>query len=150
MTAIVRTHSENDDFISLVRELDSYLAITDGDEHAFYDQYNKLDSIKHVLVAYEHRKPVGCGAIKHFNHETVEVKRMYTIPAARGKGIAGAVLKELEDWARELGYTRCILETGKRQVEAVLLYRKKGYVPIANYGQYKGQENSLCFEKQLD
>ncbi|MAP55219.1 GNAT family N-acetyltransferase [Altibacter sp.] len=149
MKTILRTHSDNDDFISLVRQLDSYLAVTDGDEHAFYNQYNKLDHIKHVVVIYVHKKPVSCGAIKHYDDNTMEVKRMFTVPQARGTGLAGNVLQELEDWARELGYNRCILETGKRQIEAVRLYTKEQYTPIPNYGQYQEMENSLCFEKQL-
>lgn len=64
MISLVRTTSENKDFIHLVKLLDEFLAVSDGNEHAFYDQFNKLDSIKHVVVAYINKLPVGCGAIK--------------------------------------------------------------------------------------
>lgn len=144
-----RTNSGNRDFTGLVRELDIYLAEKDGDEHPFYDQYNKLDSIKYVLVAYENEIPVACGAIKEFRPGVMEVKRMYTVPAYRGKGLASMVLKELEQWAMELGYSKCILETGKRQVEAIDFYKKNNYKVIPNYGQYAGVEYSICFEKTL-
>jgi putative acetyltransferase len=59
------------------------------------------------------------------------------------------VLKALEDWAKELGYHKCILETGKRQPDAIALYQKNGYSIMPNYGQYQGVTNSVCFEKQL-
>ena len=146
---IIRTNSNNSDFIKLVTELDADLAIRDGEEHAFYHQFNKIDMIKHVIVVYENEVPLGCGAIKEIEAQTVEVKRMYTKPSIRGKGVGTKVLKALEQWAGELSYKRCILETGKKQPEAIALYLKNGFVPIANYGQYKGVENSLCFEKKL-
>jgi GNAT superfamily N-acetyltransferase len=149
MTSIIRTDSGNEDFIRLVRQLDAYLAITDGDEHAFYDQFNKIQNIKNVVVCYKDQNAVGCGAIKEFSEGTMEVKRMFVSESHRGKGIAGRILAELETWAAELGYSRCILETGIRQVEAVALYKKSGYSIIPNYGQYAGVENSICFEKVL-
>lgn len=79
----------------------------------------------------------------------MEVKRMYTLPESRGKGIAARILSELEEWAAELAYQRCVLETGKRQLEAIALYRKHGYQVVANYGQYADVENSVCFEKEI-
>ena len=147
MLKLIRTNSNNIDFIQLVNQLDKELTIRDGDEHDFYDQFNKIDSIKYVVVAYENEKPVSCGAIKEFDALTMEVKRMFTHEAARGKGIASKVLNELEKWAAELGYQKCILETGVRQPEAIRLYTKNGYQLIENYGQYKDVENSRCFEK---
>ena len=67
----------------------------------------------------------------------------------RGEGIATIILKELEVWAAELHYEKCRLETGKKQPEAIELYKKNGYKVIPNYGQYEGVENSVCFEKSL-
>ena len=149
MAKIIRTDSTHPDFISLVKLLDADLAHRDGKEHSFYAQYNKIDMIKHTVVAYEDEKPVGCGALKEFAPDTMEVKRMYTLPEYRGKGIAKKILAELERWADEMSYAKCILETGKRQPEAIALYTKNGYKPIPNYGQYAGVENSVCFEKAL-
>lgn len=144
-----RTTSENPNFIELVKHLDAYLAVKDGADHSFYDQFNKIDKLKYVMVAYDNDKAVGCGAIKHYDENTMEVKRMYTTPESRGKGIATKILVELENWATELHYKKCILETGKRQTEAIELYKKNGYNLIPNYGQYAEMENSLCFEKEL-
>lgn len=144
-----RTNSSNDDFIHLVRELDAELSEKDGDDHSFYDQFNKIDNISHVIVAYDNNHPIACGAIKEFDKETMEVKRMYTDPAYRGKGIATKILAELEKWATELSFKKCVLETGKRQPEAISVYQHNGYSIIQNYGQYIGVENSVCFEKQL-
>lgn len=146
---LARTTSENPDFISLVALLDADLAVRDGDDHPFYDQYNKISGIKNVVVAYLDSKAVGCGAFKPYSDTQVEVKRMYVLPEWRGKGIAQAVLAELESWAAELNYTECILETGKAQPEAINLYTKAGYTIIPNYGQYAGVDNSVCFSKAI-
>jgi putative acetyltransferase len=149
MIRLIRTDSNNQDFINLVKSLDADLAQRDGQDHSFYAQFNKIEKIKYVVVAYENGKPVGCGAMKEFTLTTMEIKRMYTSPQSRGKGIATGILGELEGWAAELSYQKCILETGKRQPEAIGLYKKHGYRIIPNYGQYAGIENSLCFEKNI-
>jgi len=149
MMKIFRTDAMHPDFIELVRSLDAYLVGVDGDDNAFYMQFNGIDDIKYAVVVYENDEPVGCGAIKNFNNEAMEVKRMYTAPAHRGKGIATRMLTELEVWASELSYKKCVLETGKRQREAIRLYEKNGYRRTPNYGQYIGMDNSVCFEKEL-
>ena len=74
---------------------------------------------------------------------------MFVAENNRGLGIASSILTALEIWARELGFTTCVLETGKKQPEAIALYLKCGYTIISNYGQYEGVENSICFEKHL-
>lgn len=149
MIEIIRTNSDHQDFISLVRDLDAELAIRDGADHAFYAQYNKIDHIKHIVLAYENGKAISCGAIKAYDAHTMEIKRMFTLLESRGKGIAMKIMTGLELWATELGYEKCILETGIKQPEAISLYKKCGYSIIENYGQYAGVANSICFEKKL-
>ena len=149
MIKLVRTNSENTDFIFLVKQLDAYLKITDGDEHNFYNQFNSIEALKHVVIAYLNDKPLGCGAFKKFNDNAAEIKRMFTTPETRGKGIATKILNALEHWASELNYESCVLETGIRQTEAVQFYKKNLYEITPNYGQYKNVENSLCFEKRI-
>lgn len=149
MVRLVRTDSQNTDFINLVKDLDAYLKVTDGDEHDFYNQYNSIDTLKYTVVAYLNNMPVGCGAFKKFDTHTVEIKRMFTNSKSRKKGIASKILQELETWAKELNYNACILETGIRQNEAVNFYKKNGYTLIPNYGQYKNVANSLCFKKMI-
>ena len=147
MIRLVRTDSSNNDFVELVKLLDKELQIRDGSEHSFYSQYNKIDKIKNVVVAYEDDVAVGCGAIKEYESNTMEVKRMFVKDEYRSKGIATDVLIELEKWAKELGYSKCILETGHAQPEAIHLYKKNNYSVIPNYGQYVGVDNSVCMEK---
>ena len=147
MITLKRTNSDDADFQNLVRELDKDLAIRDGNEHSFYAQYNKIDAIKYVVVAAENDVPVGCGAIKIFEPNSMEVKRMFVPPDKRSKGIASIVLQDLELWVKELGNEKCLLETGLKQPEAIRLYEKNGYAKIPNYGQYIGMDNSVCFEK---
>ena len=146
---IIRTDSENKDFIELVRHLDAELAIRDGDDHAFYVQFNKIAKLKYVVLAHEDGKALGCGAIRALDSGEIEVKRMFVPLESRGKGIATLVLLELENWARELSYTRCVLETGLKQPEAIRLYEKNGYERIPNYGQYVDVGNSVCFGKDI-
>ena len=149
MIRLLRTNSENKDFIELVRKLDADLAERDGKDHLFYAQFNKIDKIKFSVVAYQNSQPVGCGAMKDYDVAAMEIKRMYVIPESRGRGIASEILSALENWASELSFNRCLLETGKRQPEAIQLYSKNGYNPVQNYGQYIGVENSVCFEKWI-
>lgn len=149
MTNLIRTNSDHPDFVSLVRLLDADLAKRDGAEHTFYAQFNTIAKLKHVVVVYDNAIAVGCGAIKEQAPDAMEVKRMYVLPESRKSGIATQILRELEQWALELGYPMCVLETGKRQPEAIELYKKNGYQVIPNYGQYIGIENSVCFEKKL-
>lgn len=149
MIQLLRTNAEHPDFTALVKCLDADLAQRDGEDHDFYAQFNQIDTIRFAVVAYENETPVGCGAIKAYSPDAMEVKRMYVSPEHRGKGIATLILSELENWAGELSYTRCVLETGKKQPEAIELYKKAGYRVIANYGQYAGVENSVCFEKAV-
>jgi putative acetyltransferase len=149
MINLVRTNSDSPDFQHLVRKLDAVLAELDGDDHAFYAQFNKIGALKHAVVAYQGTIPVACGAVKEFSPEAMEVKRMFTLPEHRNKGIAKEVLAELEKWAHELGYRKCVLETGKRQPDAIALYQNHGYRLIPNYGQYAGMDNSVCFEKEV-
>ena len=146
---ILKTTPTNSDFKSLIALLDKDLAITDGEEHDFYHQFNGTEQIKHVLLGYIGDTPVSCGAFKVLHRKEVEIKRMYTNPLYRGKGYAVKLLSALEKWAAAEGFTSCILETGTRQKAAIALYHKCGYQIIPNYGPYKGVENSLCFKKAL-
>ncbi len=146
---LLRVSSGDPSFIELVKLLDAELAIRDGEEdHAFYDQFNKITSIKHCIVLYSDEEALGCGALKAFDANTAEVKRMFVKADQRGKSLAVAILTELETWAKELGFERCILETGFKQPEAIALYKKCGYQVMENYGQYVGVGTSICFEKK--
>ena len=147
MINLVRMNSDNSDFRKLIALLDEELRIRDGDEHSFYAQFNKVDKIRHVVVAYEGIRAIGCGAIKEYAEGVAEIKRMFVQTERRGRGIAKFILSELETWANELDFSECILETGLKQPEAIALYRKSGYETIPNYGQYKGVENSVCMKK---
>ncbi|MDQ0066147.1 GNAT family N-acetyltransferase [Chryseobacterium lathyri] len=144
-----RTDSSNRDFQSLVKLLDADLAVRDGEDHEFYHQFNSIDMLKNCVVAYSDDTAVACGAFKPFSEDTVEIKRMYTDIEKRGKGFASKILNELETWAKEEGYKKCVLETGIKQPEAIALYEKCGYIRIPNYGQYIGIDNSVCFEKRV-
>jgi len=101
------------------------------------------------VVAYEAGAAAGCGAIKEYESGVMEVKRMFVLPEMRGKGIAGKILAELQVWAKELGYSKCVLETGDKMIEAIGLYKKNNFRIIPNYGPYADIESSICFEKDI-
>ena len=149
MTTFIRTSSDNPDFQTLVALLDADLKIRDGEEHAFYAQFNKTVNLNHVIVCYVDDKPIGCGAFRKYDEQKAEIKRMFVQPDYRGHGIGLNIVKELELWAQELNYTACVLETGKKQPEAIRLYKKAGYTIIKSYGQYKNVENSVCMMKSI-
>lgn len=149
MITLKRTNSDDLDFINLVALLDKDLAIRDREDHGFYNQFNKIDKIKHAVVFYENDIPVGCGAFREKESDSVEIKRMYVHPDHRKKGIASQVLAELERWAAEIKYPYTVLETGKKQPEAIALYQKSGYSIIPNYPPYENVENSVCMKKTL-
>ena len=149
MTTFNRTDWENADFTDLVALLDKDLKTRDGDEHAFYAPFNKIENIRNVIVCYIDEKPIGCGAFKEYGSGKAEIKRMFVLPGYRGHGVGLNILKELELWALELNYSECILETGKKQPEAISLYQKAGYAIIKNFGQYEHVENSVCMIKTI-
>ena len=143
-----RTTSDDPDFAGLVANLDRILAVTDGDDHSFFAQFNKSETLIHCLVAYD-GTAIGCGALRVYDQDTVEVKRMFVLPEFRGRSVGREILSELEKWAFSLGYKNCILETAKTLEPAVALYRSSGYEIIENYPPYDGVETSVCLTKKL-
>jgi GNAT superfamily N-acetyltransferase len=150
MIIVKRTNSDNVDFQKLVNELDVDLGVYYKEEQSFYGKLNNIEKIKYTIVAYdEEEKPVGCGGIKQFSKNEIEIKRMYVPPTYRGKGIATIVLNELEKWSKELKFKKSILETLKEKPYAIGFYKKNGYKIIPNFGEYIKAKNSVCFEKEL-
>jgi GNAT superfamily N-acetyltransferase len=94
-------------------------------------------------------RAVGCGGVARFDETRSELKRMFVVPEARGRGLGRRLLVELEEEARQLGYVGVVLETGDLQPEALGLYRSSGYEPIPCYPPYSERSLSLCFEKRL-
>jgi GNAT superfamily N-acetyltransferase len=107
-----------------------------------------------VLVARDDDgTALGCGALRVLGDGVAEVKRMYVVPRARGRGVSRAVLRGLEDAARERGWTTLRLETGPLQPEAIGLYTSGGYRAIEAFGAYVGDpdaEHSLFYERLLE
>lgn len=144
---LVRTTSNHPDFQKLIAIFDEYLVDIDGEERDFFAFHNNK-YLEHALVGYEGETAVGCGGFKKFDDQTAEIKRMFVHPDHRGQGIANTILTELENWAKEEGFTAFILETSPKLTNAIALYKKTGYQIIPNFGQYIGVENSLCMKKE--
>lgn len=144
-----RTDNTNPHFKELVAALDKELRDRYGDIQDSYEKHNKMDFLDTVILAYENDAPVGCGCFKKFNENSVEIKRMFVKKENRGQGVAGAILGELEKWAAERGFTMTVLETAKRQPEAIALYKRMGYADMEKYGPYVHLEESICMKKVL-
>jgi len=101
------------------------------------------------LIGYLQGVAVACGAIRLIDEGVGEIKRMYVMPAARGRGFARSILAALEHSARQLGVRRLLLETGPRQLQALALYRSAGFLGVARFGEYAHSQLSLCMAKDL-
>ena len=98
-----------------------------------------------VLVARDDDgTAVGCGALRALGGDVAEVKRMFVVPAARGRGVSKLLLAGLEDAARARGWTTLRLETGPRQPEAIALYEGAGYRAIPAFGAYVEEPDAGC------
>jgi putative acetyltransferase len=101
------------------------------------------------FVAFEGDEPLGCGGLRQLDPHYAEIKRMFVSPEHRGTGVARAILERLEDFGRERGWQRLVLETGVLQPDAARFYAREGYTRIPNFAYYAGNDDSLCFEKVL-
>jgi putative acetyltransferase len=149
MLRLKKTDGTDKDFSYLIMKLDAELDNRYGTMQDFYSQFNSVNLIKNVVIAYDDNSPVGCGCFKQFEPGTVEIKRMFVDENYRGRGVAPMILSELENWAKGIGYKKAILQTGDKQPEAVRFYSKTGYVKSENYGQYVGDEGSVCMTKEI-
>jgi GNAT superfamily N-acetyltransferase len=146
---IIKTTSENPDFVSLIATLDQSLWERYPELKNNYWGNNIIELNPNVVIIYSGGKPVACGCFKKYDKNAIEIKRMFVSPETRGLGLAQKILQELEQWAQKLGYSVSILETLYKQKEAISLYQKVGYGIVANYEPYVGLENSICMKKQI-
>lgn len=149
MIYIKRDDSNNTEFRKLILQLDLDLNGRYGKDQEVYDSHNVIEFLETVVIAYFNNESAACGCFKKYDDSTIEIKRMFVKPQFRGKGISKLVLKELENWSSKLGYSKSVLETGKKQLEAIGLYTKSGYKIIDNYGPYVNMPNSVCMQKNL-
>ena len=91
----------------------------------------------------------GCGAVRRLHAADAEIKRMYVAPTVRRRGVARAILAELEVEALTMGAKRLVLETGARQPESLALYRRHSFEVIPNFGPYVDSPPSICMAKTL-
>lgn len=148
---IKKVEYDNPDFIKLCDELDAFLNIAIGGEskREKYKKFNHLDTMDVVLIAYDNEKPIGCGALRKYSEEEIEVKRVFVREDYRGLNIGGRLLEELICHAKQMGFERMILETGEFLAASVKLYRRHGFEQIENYGAYKDMPESLCMGREI-
>lgn len=147
-----RTDGKDEDFIENCRLLDMDLDRRVGRKikRDKYKKYNQLDEIKEAIVVYEGNTAIGGGAIRKYDDENVELKRVFVHPEYQGRGIGSRLVALLMEWAMELGYKRVILETGELLAESCAVYKKLGFEIIPNYGPYADMPESLCMARDLE
>ncbi len=149
MLSITRCTGKDEPFRALIDALDEELNERYGAQMDFFGQYNHSSDVTTALVAWIDGERAGCGCFKPYSENTVEMKRIFVPKQFRGRGVARAVMAELEAWACELGYEVAILETGILQPEAIRLYEAAGYERIPNYPPYENVAESVSYRKML-
>lgn len=147
----VRTDGKNEVFIENCRLLDMDLDRRVGRQikREKYQKFNQLDEIREAIVVYDHGRAVGGGAIRRYDDENIELKRVFVHNEYQGQGIGSRLVSLLIEWAAELGYRRMILETGELLAESCAVYKKLGFAVIPNYGPYADMPESLCMAKTI-
>lgn len=144
---------DHPDAVSLIAEVQQEYVIRYGEEDMTpVDPAEFAPPRGLFLVAYLDGRPAGCGGWRVHDGADgpeAELKRMYVSPAARGRGVARAILAELERTAVEAGYGRMVLETGHRQPEALALYRSAGYVDVPDFGYYADEPGAVHLGKTI-
>jgi GNAT superfamily N-acetyltransferase len=146
---IIKTNSQNTDFIKLTKLLDNELNERYGELQKQYEKYNKVDQMNDVIIISKNKVSVACGALKEHGSNTVELKRIFVKKEYRRQGLSKLIINKLEELAINNGYKYALLETGIKQAEAINLYKNSGYDVIQNYGPYVGNINSVCMKKVL-
>ena len=147
----VRTDGKNEDFIENCRLLDMDLDRRVGRQikREKYQKFNQLDERREAIVVYDHGRAVGGGAIRRYDDENIELKRVFVHNEYQGQGIGSRLVSLLIEWAAELGYRRMILETGELLAESCAVYKKLGFAVIPNYGPYADMPESLCMAREI-
>ena len=146
---LLRTSNQDEQFVALTRQLDDELRQRYGELQDLYTPHNRLDCIDTALLGVVEGQAEACGCFKWLDGQRAEVNRMFVHPQWRRRGYSEQLLRALESWALELGAQQLLLETGRRQPEAIALYQKLGFTPIDGYGPYVSLGNSLCMAKSL-
>ncbi|WP_256009628.1 GNAT family N-acetyltransferase [Desertivirga xinjiangensis] len=144
-----RTDSKDLRFINVVRELDANLYAMYNNNNYQFDVDIKVDNINTVILACIRSITVGGGCFKEIDSDTVEFKRMFVNPYFRGLGVASGILDELILWAKELNYSKVVLETGERQADSISLFEKHQFSVIDNFGPYIGIKGSVCMGRDI-
>jgi putative acetyltransferase len=136
--------------LELIRELDNELLQRYPGERVHTLDLTKVSEGNAIfLVGYLEGRPIACGSICKLDAQTGEIKRVFVRPEARGLGLSKLMLVRLEKEALEMDFKVLRLETGRRQPEALGLYRQSGYYDIPKYGEYVDDPHSVCMEKNL-
>lgn len=149
---LIHTSYQNNDFRILTKALDMTLNVAAGghENRTKYEPINNLETMDLVVLLYDTKTCVGCGAYRKYDDNTAEIKRIFVRPEYRGKHHSQIILDELIHTAKSAGYERLVLETGEILAASVHLYEKSGFYVIPNYPPYENMTESLCMEKQLN
>ena len=150
MLKVSRETPRQDDVVTLIRQSDALMqSLYPAESNHLVDIDQLAAPQVHFFVARENGRALGCGAFVLGADGRAEMKRVFVAPAARGKGVARALMAALEREAAKRGVTLMQLETGIKQAEAIALYRRFGYAERGPFGTYQPDPLSLFMEKRL-
>lgn len=129
---------------------DYYSSLVGGKENRkSFIPYNLSSSIENVLIVFCNNKPVACSGLKRYSDTVVEIKRVWVEPDYRGNHIAKNMMQYLEGKAKQLGFSRMILQTREIMNDAVMLYTSLNYYKINNYPPYDKLDGAICLAKDI-
>ena len=147
--------ADHPELLGLLAEVVVELAARYGDDDAS-TLHAPSPGTRWVLVHDDDGRAIACGGLQPLSWTvpdadaaTGEVKRVYVVPGARGRGVSRTVMTALVAIAREEGFRTLWLETGTEQPEALALYRRSGWRDIPPYGQYVDDPRTRCFALDL-
>lgn len=149
MIIFTRTYFFNPDIQKLIVELDKEFVVRYPFLKDIFTPFNLMNESARVIIAHDQATPIACGAFRPMDEQTIEIKRMWTVPAYRNQGIGKRILLELEQWAKGEGFFVAKLETGINQPEAISAYVKSGYVRMPSFAPYENVKESICMTKNL-
>jgi GNAT superfamily N-acetyltransferase len=150
VVTVERVEVDDPRVTALVVELTEFLAALDKEQAPFFQSHSKLSTLDAMFLALVDGEPVGCGGFRVFEDGSGEVKRMYVRPECRGLGVGRKILAVIEQFGKEAGVPRLILETHRDLAPALALYQGYGFARIPQYGPYVGVEISVCLGKSFE
>lgn len=149
MTRLVFVPNDHPDLLLLTQALDRFFLERYGPATRKYQKHHDLTRMACAAVAYVDGTPAACCCWRPIDPDTAEIKRMFVQPSFRRTGLARQLLEIIERHAAAAGCCRAVLETGSDMDQAIAAYRHMGYLICENFGEFAGDWQVACMEKEI-